>query len=236
MSLLYSLISKNFNLVLVEYTEHTGNFQQITRILLYKLKEKHSPIGIIKYNKYLYSYITEGNLIYLCISDTSDNGNDIQINDNNYLEEMKNELNIIFSFLMDLKSSFFSQYEDIIDQLKSYETTEFAKNMNNLMNYYNNNPKTTKNGFPIENFFEENQNLKIDNNNNYFDSNEFMNIIVIKDDFLKKETIDKKNPMLTSYMYRKKLIEHFKICLKIILAISIFFFFIFLLLYFFGSR
>ena len=38
MSIFYSLIAKNYDLILSEYTDYTGNFQQITRILLYKLK------------------------------------------------------------------------------------------------------------------------------------------------------------------------------------------------------
>ena len=42
MSIFYALIAKNFDVILSEYTEHTGNFQQITRILLYKIKANHS--------------------------------------------------------------------------------------------------------------------------------------------------------------------------------------------------
>lgn len=237
MSLFYSLISKNYEIVLGEYTNHTGNFQQITRILLYKLKEKHYPIGVIKYNKYLYSYITEGNLIFLCISDTFDNENDIPMNDNNYIQKKKNDLNLIFSFLTDVKTSFYSKYDEIIIAgLKSYEIKDFNKTMNLLMKYYNNYPEKTKDGFPIDNFFEENHNLKIDGISNYLDSDELMNIIVIKDDYLRKETIYKKNPMLTSYMHRKRLIKHFIICLKISASIFIFFFLIYLLTLLFGRK
>ena len=37
MSILYSLISKDFGVVLSEYTEYSGNFQQITRMILKKV-------------------------------------------------------------------------------------------------------------------------------------------------------------------------------------------------------
>ena len=37
MSILYSLISKDLGVVLSEYTEYSGNFQQITRMILKKV-------------------------------------------------------------------------------------------------------------------------------------------------------------------------------------------------------
>lgn len=39
MSIFYSLIAKSFDVVLCEYTEYLGNFQQITRILLRNIKK-----------------------------------------------------------------------------------------------------------------------------------------------------------------------------------------------------
>ena len=79
MPIFYALISKNFNIIISEYTDYIGNFQQITRILLYKLKNKFDKMGIIRYNKYIYSYLTAENLIFLCISNNQDD--DIKINE-----------------------------------------------------------------------------------------------------------------------------------------------------------
>ena len=39
MPIFYSLIAKNYDLILSEYTDYAGNFQQITRMLLYKIKK-----------------------------------------------------------------------------------------------------------------------------------------------------------------------------------------------------
>jgi hypothetical protein len=39
MSIIYALIAKSSDVVLVEHTEHTGNFQQISRVLLRKIKK-----------------------------------------------------------------------------------------------------------------------------------------------------------------------------------------------------
>lgn len=39
MSIIYSLIAKDFGVVLSEYTEYSGNFQQITRMILKKVHQ-----------------------------------------------------------------------------------------------------------------------------------------------------------------------------------------------------
>ena len=38
MSIIYALISKSFDVVLCEHTEYACNFQQISRVLLRKIK------------------------------------------------------------------------------------------------------------------------------------------------------------------------------------------------------
>ena len=235
MSIFYSLISKNFNIIISEYTDYTGNFQQITRILLFKLKNKYDKIGIIRYNKYIYSYITEENLIYLCISDNQDD--DININDNIYLQIKQKEINIIFSFLTDLKKYFHSRYNnERIEQLKSYEITEFDKTICFLMNYYNNKPVVTKGGILIDNIFDKDQSLKIDNINDYLETHEIINIIIIKNEFVNNITLTNKNPLLSSYNCKRKLKNNLKIGLKIIFFIFVFFFLIYLLVFTFGKE
>ena len=235
MSIFYSLISKNFNIIISEYTDYTGNFQQITRILLFKLKNKYDKIGIIRYNKYIYSYITEENLIYLCISDNQDD--DININDNIYLQIKQKEINIIFSFLTDLKKYFHSRYNnERIEQLKSYEITEFDKTICFLMNYYNNKPAVTKGGILIDNIFDKDQSLKIDNINDYLETHEIINIIIIKNEFVNNITLTNKNPLLSSYNCKRKLKNNLKIGLKIIFCIFVFFFLIYLLVFTFGKE
>ena len=236
MSIFYSLISKNFNIILSEYTDYTGNFQQITRILLYKLKNKYNDIGIIRYNKYIYSYITEEKLIYLCISDNKDE-DDLNINDNIYLQIKQKEINIIFSFLSDLKKYFHSRYSDIrIDQMKSYEITEFDKTICFLMNYYNNKPQLNKSGTAIKNIFDREDTLRVDNINDFFETHEIINIIIIKNEFINNVSLTNKNPLLSSYNCKRKLLNNIKISLKIIASIGIFFLFIYLLVTTFGKK
>ncbi len=49
MSILYALIAKSGDVVLCEHTEYAGNFQQISRVLLRKIK-KSSKFSI-EYDK-----------------------------------------------------------------------------------------------------------------------------------------------------------------------------------------
>ena len=236
MSIFYSLISKNFNIILSEYTNYTGNFQQITRILLYKLKNKYNNIGIIRYNKYIYSYIIEEKLIYLCISDNKDD-DDMNIKDNIYLQIKQKEINIIFSFLDDLKKYFHSRYSNLrIEQMKSYEITEFDKTICFLMNYYNNKPYLNKSGATIENIFDREETLRINNINDYLETHEIINIIIIKNELVNNVSLTNKNPLLSSYNCKRRLYNNIKICIKIIICICIFFLFIYLLVTTFGKK
>jgi hypothetical protein len=38
MAIIYALIAKNTDVVLVEHTDHKGNFQQMSKVLLRKIK------------------------------------------------------------------------------------------------------------------------------------------------------------------------------------------------------
>lgn len=57
MSIFYALIAKNYDLILSEYTDYTGNFQQITRMLLYKIKMNIKNIIIIVITFFIFNMI-----------------------------------------------------------------------------------------------------------------------------------------------------------------------------------
>ena len=114
MSIIYSLVSRSYDVVLSEHTEFAGNFQQISRLLMRKmLKNGKSSIS---YDKYKFHYIYENNLAYLCMSD------------NNLREE------VAFSFLIDVKRKFLSMYTDNqILEFHAYQLTEFNEILQNLI-------------------------------------------------------------------------------------------------------
>lgn len=245
MSIFYALISKNYEIILSEYTEYTGNFQQITRILLYKIKANHcnnennQGIYRIQYdNNYLFNYIIKDNLIFLCMSfnNIGNNYNNVSINysinDNNNFNQK-----LICAFLLDVKNFFYTEYTPLeIDKFKSYEIQEFDKTINSLMNYYNAKPNFTKSGLPIEHIINQKENINIDNINKYFDPDEVMNVIVVQNEAYNSQTIRKKNIVLSGYIRRKEKIEQIKTFGKILGFIIGFIFVIYLMVHFFGNK
>jgi hypothetical protein len=243
MSIFYALIAKNFDLILSEYTDYTGNFQQITRMLLYKIKininksndNDKGKIFLIQYDNYIYNYLIKDNLIFLSMSFNE------HINYNN--TQMKkysinnNNQNIIYAFLIDIKKFFNTQYTpQEIEKFKSYELQEFDKTINLLMNYYNAKPKFTKSGLPIDNIINEDDNIIVENINKYFDSDEILNVSVVQNEDYNSQTIAKKNIVLSGYIRRKEKIENIKTIAKIMSFIIGFIFILYLMVHFFGNK
>ena len=113
MSIILSLVAKFPDVVLCEYSDFVGNFLQITRIILQRLKPncKYS----IDYDKYKFFYINENKITYLCLSDgiSSDSA---------------------FCFLNDLKKKILKSYD--IDDLLSKNANQlsgFTEELKGLM-------------------------------------------------------------------------------------------------------
>jgi len=69
MPLIYALVARSTH-VLAEYTVTgiTGNFSTVTRVLLKKISSQDAKMSYL-YDKYVFHYIVEDELIYLCMSD-----------------------------------------------------------------------------------------------------------------------------------------------------------------------
>ena len=233
MSIFYALIAKNYDLILSEYTDYTGNFQQITRILLYKLKLigqiKENSLFCIPYDNYQYNYIITDDLLYLCMS-YKDNMN---ISQKNYL----NENILIYAFLFDLRKFFLTQYNfEDIQKSKSYEYQDFDNSIHLLLEYYNERPSFTKSGLPVYNFINDDKNIIIENLNKYFNSDETLNMTVFQNEAYNIQTVTKQNMVLLDYNKRKEKIEQIKTIIKIISIIIVFMFVLYLFVHFFGNK
>jgi hypothetical protein len=245
MSIFYALVAKNFDLILSEYTDYTGNFQQITRILLYKIKINtninkynlfnNKNIFRIQYDNYIYSYIIKDNLLFLCMQyDEERNFNNSQ--KNKYSLDAHSQ-NIIYAFLIDAKKFFSTLYTpQQIERFKSYELEEFDKTLHLLINYYNTKPKFTKSGLPIDNIMNEDIKIISDNINKFFNSDETLSITVVQNEAYNSEALAKKNIVLFSYNRRKEQIENIKTFSKIMGFIIGFILILYLLVTFFGNK
>jgi len=101
----YSLIARNRKTVLVEYTPVHGNFQQVTRTIVSKIKP-NTRQSYDYSSTYMFHYINENNTTFLCLAHAG------------YKPELA------YQYLDDIKSKFEAQY----DQETIHSSIDFAMN------------------------------------------------------------------------------------------------------------
>ena len=167
MSILYALIAKNFDIVLCEYSEYNGNYQQITRILLRKVQPNRK--FTIEYDNYKYHYINQDNLTYLCMT-------------SNFPED------IAFGFLIDVQKQFLETYDyDKILSATSYLLDNFQEKLKKLMAYYNTCPQKTQTGQIIKDLIDA-KSTAVENIEKLISRDQKLNIIVAKSDSLNTQS------------------------------------------------
>lgn len=121
MTIVYALISREKN-VLTEHaaTTATGNFPTVTRVLLAKIPTEDGKQTYV-YDNYLFHYIVEQGICFLCMSDEL------------------NKHRIPFAFLNDMKDQFTSKYgrEEPQHAIAFAYNEEFSKIIEARMDYYN---------------------------------------------------------------------------------------------------
>lgn len=91
MTILYGLVSRG-KTVLAEFTNASGNFQTVTRVLLGKISENQDGKMSYVYDNHVFHYIVENRITYLCMCDETE------------------RRRIPFAFLVDVKQLFNEQY------------------------------------------------------------------------------------------------------------------------------
>ena len=179
MSIIYTFIARDKKIILSDYTEYSGNFQQISLIILNKVnKNKKCSLEYNEYEnflKYFFSYNfyyeDERDLTYLCIC-------------KNLNED------VAFSFLNDLKKSFLKKYDhNIIQGAYAYQLRDFVEEMKNLIKFYEENPNHSKTTV-ILNHLNDTAGILRESVEELLDRNEKMNIIAQKSKHLKSTSED----------------------------------------------
>lgn len=67
MTIFYALLAKKKNIVLAEYTEYSGNFQQYTMQLMSRIENDTKKT--FELEEFFFHYINEDGLTVLCMSD-----------------------------------------------------------------------------------------------------------------------------------------------------------------------
>lgn len=121
MSIYYVLVAKRNDMILVDYTEYSGNFQQITIDLMKRIEPETKKT--FELSDYLFHYINEEGLTVLCMT----------------AKETSKKL--AFSFLADVRKrlyDFYSPHE--LQNAKAFGLKTFGSELKEKVHYYNKNP------------------------------------------------------------------------------------------------
>jgi len=89
---IYALVARG-DVVLAEYTDRTGNFEQVTRQLLNRIPKENKIMSYVyPKEKYVFHYIVEDGITYLCMADEGF-GRSVPFK---FLEDMKNRFRSSF--------------------------------------------------------------------------------------------------------------------------------------------
>ena len=126
MSFIYSLIARENDVILTEYSDFKGNFIQLIRIILQNRTKRQTECEIA-YEEYNISFYSNKGITFLVMTDNSV------------------ETDVIFSFLHDIENRMYSvyHYEGIV-KLNSYGMDSFSKELQKIIDHYN---KKTRQNF-----------------------------------------------------------------------------------------
>ena len=123
MAIFYVLVAKKNNIILCDYTSHTGNFQVITMQLLSQIVPDTSKT--LELEEYLFHYTHQNGVLVLCMAD----------------KEVTQKL--AFTFLQDARQTFFETYTHReIEAATAYGLKTFGQEfLKPKMQLYNDNPE-----------------------------------------------------------------------------------------------
>ena len=174
---IYTLVSRGSD-VLAEYTDNLGNFETITRQLLSQIGQiNETKSYVYPKEKYVFHYICENGLIYLCMAD----------------ESMGKT--IPFKFLDDIKSKFLDSFGNRAQNAHAFAfNADFQPIIKKLMNevndprnnkYYNTNNKLIE----IDNAIQETRNTVMEGIDKVLNRGERLEILVDRSNQLNDDAI-----------------------------------------------
>ncbi|CDW75315.1 synaptobrevin vamp-like protein [Stylonychia lemnae] len=115
--------TKRTNIVLAEFTDYNGNFQQITMQLMQRVEADTKKT--FELEDFLFHYINEDGITVMCMTDKA-----IQ-------------KKIAFAFLQDVRKTLIQQYSPReLENAKAYGLSTFTERIKEKLVYYNDNPIT----------------------------------------------------------------------------------------------
>lgn len=206
MTIVYGVVSRG-KIVLAEYTQTSGNFPTVTRVLLSKIPSVDGRMTYV-YDSYVFHYVVENSICYLCMSDEL------------------NKHRIPYAFLEDMKDNFVAQYglELPMKAIAFSMNEEFSKTIKSRMEYYNSPNPNVDNIGVVKNQIEEVKDVMVQNIEKVLERGEKIELLVDKTDRLSKQAFKfettSKNLRRTLWWKSVRTI----VCLTTIIALLIFLF------------
>lgn len=169
MTIVYGLVSRG-KTVLAEFTQTSGNFPTVTRVLLSKIPAVDGRMTYV-YDNYVFHYIVQNSICYLCMSDEL------------------NKHRIPYAFLEDMKQNFIAKYgtEKPLKAIAFSMNEEFSKIIKDRMEYYNSpNPNVDSIG-AVRNQIDEVKDIMVQNIEKVLERGEKIELLVDKTDRLSKQ-------------------------------------------------
>eukprot|EP00124_Ichthyophonus_hoferi_P000188 Ihof_evm25s6 gene=Ihof_evmTU25s6 len=167
MPIIYSVVANGLT-ILAEYTNSTGNFPQITKIILEKLPNYDTKMSYI-YDRYVFHYTVYDGIVYLCMAD----------------ETFPRRL--AFSFLEDIHSRFISLVGPRALTAPAYSlNTEFGKVLQHQMDYYSFNPNADR-ILQVQGEIDEVKKVMVENIEKVLQRGEHIHLLVGRTDTLNEQ-------------------------------------------------
>lgn len=123
MKLLYSLVARE-KTVLAEFTEQSGNFPTVTRVLLNKIDSATNGRVSYRYDEFMFHWLIDDGLTFLCMTnaDEADSG----------------RVRLPYAFLQEVKNQFLGTYGEQARTAIAFEMNKhFSLILEDRMKYYN---------------------------------------------------------------------------------------------------
>jgi vesicle-associated membrane protein 7 len=181
MSIIYTLITKNQDVILADYTDNSGNFQQASLLILKKIKQdKKCTIEYEEYNFY---------------SDDEDGITFLAMMTNGIKEDTA------FSYLSEIKKKFLTKYQaEDIRKAIAFQFSSFGETIKERKEFYESNPTHSKTDILMESLNETAEIMR-QNYQDLLERDEKLVIIVDKAKNLRSASMDFKR---TVFIYFNK--------------------------------
>nr|CAD7409579.1 unnamed protein product [Timema poppensis] len=169
MPILYSVVTRGLT-VLAKYASCAGNFAEVTEQILTKIAPEDAKLTY-SHGSYLFHYICESRIIYMCITD----------------DEF--ERSRAFLYLNEIKRRFKSTYGSRAETALAYAmNTEFSPVLANEMKYYSES-REIDNISRVHGELDELKNIMVKNINNVSMRGERLELLVNKTDNLSANSV-----------------------------------------------